>query len=162
MWRLTGDLWERATACLWKGDSRGVRHRSNRNALTLQVVARATVLVQYAATHCMRRQQPCTCLYLHQHGSLEDVACVSAERTSPCLSGCRCRYLEETGCVSVCVNSCKLPTQVAGTPHHLALCPSFDASRCMVHHVINGTHQQLKAAHARMLASSGTTPQLAM
>lgn len=24
---------------------------------------------------------------------------------------CRCRYLEETGCASVCINSCKLPTQ---------------------------------------------------
>ena len=23
----------------------------------------------------------------------------------------RCRYLEETGCASVCINSCKLPTQ---------------------------------------------------
>ena len=24
---------------------------------------------------------------------------------------CRCRYLEETGCASICINSCKLPTQ---------------------------------------------------
>ena len=29
---------------------------------------------------------------------------------------CRCRYLEESGCVSVCVNSCKLPTQVCRHP----------------------------------------------
>lgn len=24
---------------------------------------------------------------------------------------CRCRYLEQSGCASVCVNSCKVPTQ---------------------------------------------------
>ena len=125
MWRLTGELGERATACLWKGDSCGTRHRSYRNALTLQVVAWATVLVQYAATHCMRRQQPCTCSASAWMPTLEDVAYVDAERTAPCLLGRRCRYLEETGCVSVCINSCKLPTQVAGTPHHLEPCPSF-------------------------------------
>ena len=25
---------------------------------------------------------------------------------------CRCRYLEEAGCASICINSCKVPTQV--------------------------------------------------
>ena len=24
---------------------------------------------------------------------------------------CRCRYLEQSGCASVCLNSCKVPTQ---------------------------------------------------
>jgi hypothetical protein len=26
----------------------------------------------------------------------------------------RCRYLEEAGCASICINSCKVPTQVRG------------------------------------------------
>lgn len=25
----------------------------------------------------------------------------------------RCRYLEEAGCASICINSCKVPTQVS-------------------------------------------------
>lgn len=24
----------------------------------------------------------------------------------------RCRYLEQSGCASICINSCKVPTQV--------------------------------------------------
>ena len=34
--------------------------------------------------------------------------------TCPCtlLLLCRCRYLEESGCASICINSCKVPTQV--------------------------------------------------
>lgn len=30
----------------------------------------------------------------------------------------RCRYLEEAGCASICINSCKVPTQVRWTRGH--------------------------------------------
>lgn len=45
----------------------------------------------------------------------------------------RCRYLEETGCASVCINSCKVPTQEfftkdMGLP--LTLTPNYDEYSC--------------------------------
>lgn len=33
----------------------------------------------------------------------------------------RCRYLEQSGCASICINSCKVPTQVRGEPYILLL-----------------------------------------
>lgn len=46
--------------------------------------------------------------------------------------GCRCRYLEESGCASVCLNSCKFPTQRffmedMGLP--LTMTPNYDDFR---------------------------------
>jgi len=45
----------------------------------------------------------------------------------------RCRYLEETGCASVCINSCKLPTQEffekdMGLP--LTMTPNYETFEC--------------------------------
>ncbi|KAG2497918.1 hypothetical protein HYH03_004182 [Edaphochlamys debaryana] len=45
----------------------------------------------------------------------------------------RCRYLEETGCASVCINSCKVPTQTffardMGIP--LTMTPNYDDFSC--------------------------------
>lgn len=45
----------------------------------------------------------------------------------------RCRYLEETGCASVCINSCKVPTQEffakdMGLP--LTMTPNYDDFSC--------------------------------
>ena len=45
----------------------------------------------------------------------------------------RCRYLEETGCASACLNSCKLPTQAffAGRMGlDLWMAPDFDTFEC--------------------------------
>eukprot|EP00884_Botryococcus_braunii_P023672 jgi/Botrbrau1/998/Bobra.114_1s0036.1 len=49
------------------------------------------------------------------------------------LDKCRCRYLEQTGCASVCINSCKLPTQEffakdMGLP--LTMTPNYDDFSC--------------------------------
>jgi hypothetical protein len=33
----------------------------------------------------------------------------------------RCRYLEEAGCASICLNSCKVPTQVRSAARHARL-----------------------------------------
>ncbi len=46
---------------------------------------------------------------------------------------CRCRYLEETGCASVCLNSCKVPTQEffdkdMGLP--LTMTPNYEDFSC--------------------------------
>ena len=48
-------------------------------------------------------------------------------------SACRCRYLEETGCASVCLNSCKVPTQEffekdMGLP--LTMAPNYEDFSC--------------------------------
>ena len=45
----------------------------------------------------------------------------------------RCRFLEESGCASVCVNSCKIPTQRffledMGLP--LTMTPDYDTHEC--------------------------------
>jgi len=45
----------------------------------------------------------------------------------------RCRFLEESGCASVCVNSCKIPTQKffiedMGLP--LTMTPDYDTHEC--------------------------------
>jgi hypothetical protein len=45
----------------------------------------------------------------------------------------RCRFLEESGCASVCVNSCKIPTQQffledMGLP--LTMTPDYDTHEC--------------------------------
>ena len=45
----------------------------------------------------------------------------------------RCRYLEESGCVSVCVNSCKIPTQAFFNQHMslpLTMSPNYDDFSC--------------------------------
>lgn len=44
----------------------------------------------------------------------------------------RCRYLEETGCASVCLNSCKFPTQrffMEGMGLPLTMTPNYDDFR---------------------------------
>lgn len=46
---------------------------------------------------------------------------------------CRCRYLEETGCASVCMNSCKVPTQEFFRRHmgmDVTLEPNYDDFSC--------------------------------
>lgn len=45
----------------------------------------------------------------------------------------RCRYLEQAGCVSICVNSCKVPTQEffakdMGLP--LTMTPDYEDFSC--------------------------------
>ena len=49
------------------------------------------------------------------------------------VSECRCRYLEESGCASVCLNSCKVPTQEffekdMGLP--LTMTPNYEDFSC--------------------------------
>jgi hypothetical protein len=47
---------------------------------------------------------------------------------------CRCRYLEETGCASVCLNSCKVPTQVRRSCCEICLqaCAWFHIGSCVL------------------------------
>ncbi|GFH08469.1 DUF4033 domain-containing protein, partial [Haematococcus lacustris] len=45
----------------------------------------------------------------------------------------RCRYLEQTGCASVCINSCKVPTQEFFATHMglpLTLTPNYETYEC--------------------------------
>lgn len=47
----------------------------------------------------------------------------------------RCRYLEESGCVGMCVNLCKMPTQTfftreLGMP--LTMDPNFEDKSCLM------------------------------
>jgi hypothetical protein len=54
-------------------------------------------------------------------------------RTNPGLLVKRCRFLEESGCASVCVNACKLPTQDffnhdMGLP--LTMTPNYETFEC--------------------------------
>ena len=37
----------------------------------------------------------------------------------------RCRYLEQSGCASICINSCKVPTQVHGFAYYSLRCISL-------------------------------------
>lgn len=55
----------------------------------------------------------------------------------------RCRYLEQSGCVSVCVHTCKLPTQAFMMDHMgiaLAIEPNYNDYSCQVPHPIPTPH----------------------
>jgi hypothetical protein len=50
-----------------------------------------------------------------------------------CVTTCRCRFLEETGCASICVNACKIPTQEFFATEMgitVALEPNYDDFSC--------------------------------
>lgn len=46
----------------------------------------------------------------------------------------RCRYLEEVGCASICINSCKVPTQVRAYSY---VC----VARCVYYVCVGGAAQ---------------------
>lgn len=57
----------------------------------------------------------------------------------------RCRFLEESGCASVCVNSCKIPTQNfflqdMGLP--LTMTPDYETYECQFSFGLTPTAQQ--------------------
>jgi len=56
----------------------------------------------------------------------------------------RCRFLEESGCASVCVNSCKIPTQKffsenMGLP--LTMTPDYDTFECQFSFGLNPSNK---------------------
>ncbi len=46
----------------------------------------------------------------------------------------RCRYLEQAGCASICINSCKVPTQVGRWLGQLRAAPAGGPLRCLLLH----------------------------
>lgn len=74
---------------------------------------------------CVRWQPQAACRLIH-------LECVGRVVSKQCHC-CRCRYLEQTGCASVCMNSCKVPTQEFFRRHmgmDVALEPNYDDFSC--------------------------------
>jgi hypothetical protein len=72
----------------------------------------------------------------------------------------RCRFLEESGCASVCVNSCKIPTQSFFIEHMglpLTMTPDYETFECQFAFGKTPTEQdELEAKETPCLASCPT------
>lgn len=76
----------------------------------------------------------------------------------------KCRYLEESGCVGMCINMCKLPTQAFFTQEFgipLTMTPNFDDLSCeMVFGHLPPPLETEAAYHQPCLANQCTTARL--
>lgn len=76
----------------------------------------------------------------------------------------RCRFLEESGCASICVNSCKIPTQNfflddMGLP--LTMTPNYDTHECQFAFGVTPTQQnELDAMNTPCLSRCPTVGSL--
>jgi Beta-carotene isomerase D27-like, C-terminal len=76
----------------------------------------------------------------------------------------RCRFLEESGCVSVCINSCKLPTEAffleeMGLP--LTMTPNYETFECQFSFGLTPTlEQDLEARNTPCLSRCPTAGSL--
>jgi hypothetical protein len=57
----------------------------------------------------------------------------------------RCRYLEQSGCASICINSCKVPTQVCAEHYFACMALSLEYQLdCLVLALLPCFHSQHK------------------
>jgi hypothetical protein len=74
----------------------------------------------------------------------------------------RCRFLEESGCASICVNACKIPTQrffMDDMGLKLTMTPDYETGECQFSYGLTPSpEEELKARNTPCLSRCPSSP----